>query len=105
VLLLLRERGGDWTTASVARELRISDQGAEFPLRDLALRKLLATGAAPDSYRYAPETAELLQSVDALADAYRNMKYSVINVIYEVPADGAHALANAFRLRKPKGDK
>src|SRR5690606_37612861 len=40
ILLLLRERGGQWSPTNVAEELRITEQSAVFRLRDLHLRKL-----------------------------------------------------------------
>jgi hypothetical protein len=104
VLLLLRERGGDWTPAAVAEELRITEESAELRLRDLQLRGLLTDGSAPESYAYRPQSDALGGRVDALADAYNQMKYTVINLIFLVPGDSARSLAEAFRIRRRKDE-
>lgn len=103
LLLLLRERGGDWTPPDVAEELRITDESAELRMRDLQLRGLLSVGAAPESYSYRPTDPSLASRVEALALAYKNTKYTVINMIFSVPGDSARSLADAFRIRgKPQ---
>lgn len=104
ILLLLRERVGDWTPARVASELRITDQSAELHLVDLSLRGLASGSPLTRSFRYAPRTAELSALVGELADCYANMRYTVINLIFSVPGDSARALADAFRLRRKKDD-
>jgi hypothetical protein len=104
VLLLLREKGGEWTAATVAGELRITEQSAEVRLRDLHLRGLLALGDEPESYCYKSTDPEISRLVDLLSDAYRDMRYTVINLIFSVPGDSARSLAEAFRLRKRKDE-
>jgi hypothetical protein len=103
VLLLMRERGGDWTADALARELRITQQSAELRLVDLRLRGLLAPGVEPGSFRYAPSSPELALLTDALAELYAAARYTVINLIFSEPGDSARTLAEAFRLRR-KGD-
>jgi hypothetical protein len=100
LLLLLRERGGDWTPADVATELRITEESADLRMRDLLLRGLLSVGALPESYCYRPANLGLASSVDALAQAYENTRYTVINLIFSVPGDSARSLADAFRIRR-----
>lgn len=104
VLLLLRSRGGAWTPASVASELRITEQSAELRLQDLHLRGLLSLDAAARSYAYAPQLEESRAPVDALAECYAMMRYTVINMIFSVPGDSARTLAEAFRFRKRRED-
>jgi predicted ArsR family transcriptional regulator len=103
VLLLLRTQKGDWTADRVAEELRITEQSAAFHLRDLELRGLVRA-LRGDSFRYEPPSAGVAGAVDALAEAYDEMKYSVINLIFSVPGDSARSLAEAFRIRKRKDD-
>ena len=104
LLLWLREQAGRWTPQQIAAELRITDQSAQFRLRDLALRGLVAEDTATSTFSYAPTTLELAKSVDALAACYATTRYSVINLIFSVPGDSARSLADAFRLRKKKSD-
>lgn len=103
ILLLVRERAGEWTPAAVANELRVTNQSAELHLRDLHLRGLLGTPSPEQAYGYAPRTAELGELVDALAACFLAARYTVINLIFSEPGDSARTLAEAFRFRR-KGE-
>lgn len=104
VLLLLRGRDEVWTPATVAGELRITEQSAELRLQDLHLRGLLSLDAATRRYAYAPQSEDLAGLVDALAECYATTRYTVINMIFSVPGDSARTLAEAFRFRKRRDD-
>lgn len=104
VLLLLRERGGEWTPSTVAEELRITVQYAELRLQDLHLRGLLGPGSSPQAYVYAPTPESRRQLVDELAACYATTRYTVINLIFSEPGDSARSLADAFRFRRKKGE-
>jgi hypothetical protein len=104
VLLLLRDRGGEWTPHAVAEELRITLQYAELRLQDLQLRGLLGTGASTGSYVYAPTPEPRRLLVDELAACYAKTRYTVINLIFSEPGDSARSLADAFRFRRKKDD-
>lgn len=103
ILLLLRERAGEWTPAEVAGELRITEQSAGLHLADLSLRGL-ASESPGRTYAYAPATPEQRWLVGELASCYANMRYTVINLIFSVPGDSARTLAEAFRFRRKKED-
>jgi hypothetical protein len=62
----------------------------------------LTDGSAPESYAYRPQNSVLGARVDAVAEAYNQMKYTVINLIFLVPGDSARSLADAFRIRRRK---
>lgn len=103
ILLLLRATKTEWTPASLAEELRITEQSAEFRLKDLQLRGLVSNGSAAESYRYDSQVgAEPL--VEELAQCYADAKYTVINLIFSEPGDSARSLAEAFRFRKKRDD-
>jgi hypothetical protein len=104
ILLLLRATDADFTPASLAKELRISEQSAEIRLKDLQLRGLISAGGTPNSYRYGPHAAELEALVDELARCYMDAKYTVINLIFSQPGDTARSLAEAFRFRKKRDE-
>lgn len=104
VLLLLRERWGEWTPLAVAQELRITLQYAELRLQDLHLRHLLGLGSSPKTYVYAPTSDERRLLVDELAAHYATSRYTVIDLIFSVPGDSARSLADAFRLRRKRND-
>ena len=104
ILLLMRERAGEWTPAAVANELRVTDQSAELHLRDLLLRGLLGASSPGGAYCYAPKSAELRVLVDELAACYAATRYTVINLIFSEPGDSARTLAEAFRFRRKRED-
>jgi hypothetical protein len=104
ILLLLRERVGEWAPAQVATELRITEQSAQLHLEDLSLRGLLVSSGPSWCYSYAPRSSELRALVDELASCYENMRYTVINLIFSEPGDSARTLAEAFRFRRKKYD-
>lgn len=103
ILLLIRERGGQWTPSSVAHELRVTDQSASLHLHDLHLRGLLGC-PSEGVYAFAPKTTELRGLVDELATCYAATRYTVINLIFSEPGDSARTLAEAFRFRKKRED-
>lgn len=104
VLLLLYADGGAWTAVRIANEMRIPEQMAESHVHDLELRGLLEREPSSDSYRFATENPEVSVQVAALAEAYRDMRHSVINLIFSAPGGGARSLADAFRIRKRKDE-
>lgn len=104
LLLWLREKPGRWSAEQVAAELRITDQSAQFRLKDLSLRGLIVEDAQGRTYSYGPKTQELANVVDALNECYATTRYSIINLIFSVPGDSARSLAEAFRIRKKKGE-
>ena len=103
ILLLIRERGEQWTPSRIAHELRITDQSASMHLHDLHLRGLLGP-PSDGAYGFAPKTAELQALVDELAACYAATRYTVINLIFSEPGDSARTLAEAFRFRKKRED-
>jgi len=103
ILLLIRERRGQWTPSSIANELRVTDQSAALHLHDLHLRGLLEA-SSEGAYGFAPKTAELSGLVDELAACYAATRYTVINLIFSEPGDSARTLAEAFRFRKKRED-
>jgi hypothetical protein len=100
VLLLLRDRGGDWTPEAAAGELRIAVDFARSTLIAFRASGLVSVEERFGSYRYAPITPELGSLMDLLAEYYSTTRYTIINQIYEVPDGPAQDLAKAFRIRK-----
>jgi hypothetical protein len=104
ILLLLRSSGQDFTPATLAEELRITEQSAAFRLKDLELRGLISSSAPAETYRYGPHEPEIEELVEALARCYEDARHSVINLIFSAPGDSARSLADAFRIRKRRED-
>jgi hypothetical protein len=104
VLLLLRNKGGEWTAPQIAAELRISALSTQARLDDLKNRDFLVVGLTPGSFRYEPVNSKLSREIDAVADCYAHFRVSVINLIFSVPGDSARSLAEAFRLKRKQDE-
>jgi len=102
LLLLRRTRPRAWNAERLAAELRTSVMSAEQRLHDLASRGLIERRQG--DYVYAPESAELEDRVEELADAYVTYRYTIIELIFAKPMDNIRSLAQAFRLRKGEDD-
>jgi hypothetical protein len=85
--------------AELVRELRAADS-----LIETCLQQLRAAGlAAPDdrgAWSYAPSTPALGALCEALADAYRQRPFAVINAIVATPNERLKSFADAFRITR-----
>ena len=97
-LLLLRGSPEPWPLVKVAQRLYISDKAAEKLLADLCASGMLVCDA--DTYRYAPETALMEETVDNVAKAYSQNLVAMTNLIHSSVERKAHQFADAFNLRK-----
>jgi hypothetical protein len=105
VLLLLHANPAvDYAPAAIAAELRIDPAYADAQLANLAARGMLRRADAGS--RYAPGTPQIDRAVTGLAHAYADRRVTVIGLVYSKPppADQLRSFADAFRLRKEKGD-
>lgn len=102
LLLLCRERDRDWTAEQVAAELRIDSGSAGARLEDLRARGFVE--CASERYRFQTKSPELSRSVEALAEAYRERRVSLINLIFSKPVDKVRLFADAFKLWKDESD-
>ena len=86
----------------MAEELRTNPQSIATRLEGLRAGGFVGPGATlPEpSYRYAPRNRDLLDGVDALADAYAVRRVAVITFIIAKPSDRIRSFADAFRLRR-----
>jgi hypothetical protein len=102
ILLLLREhRARSWTPAQVNDRLQSSLLSVTARLDDLAGRGLLHRDS--DQFRY-DATEELEAVVAALARDYCERRYSVIDLIFSKGSDRLKVFADAFKVKKKKGD-
>src|SRR5688572_20723060 len=88
LLLLLRLRPEQWwTPASLDQELRLNEPWIATLLSDFCGRGFCEQTSDPTlQFRYRPESPELAQAVDVLAQDYLIHRVSVINAIYSKPA-------------------
>lgn len=122
VLLLLWERRQmDWSADEVSRELRSTPDIAGRSLAELTGARLLTCSTSGETlpapgkdapgearYRFPAEDESLARTLAALEKAYRERRYSIIDLIYARPtpgsvtgqADSARAFSDAFRIRR-----
>jgi hypothetical protein len=102
VLLLLKQHPDRaWNAEDVARALYTGPTLIAAELADWAARGLLvAQSEQPGHYRYAPRSQELVETVNDLAEAYKERRVAVITSIYSKPVDKIRTFADAFRIRK-----
>lgn len=87
---------------AIAGELRTSESSVTTRSKDLVTAGLLAQSGA--ALRYGPTSTELEAAVDAVAIAYAETRYTVIEQILARPADNVRLFADAFRFRGKKED-
>jgi hypothetical protein len=113
LLLLFADRHRAWTAQESARELRVEAAWVEDQFAQLCARGLLrCTSGPPVSYQYSPATPELDAAIADLAREYNDRRVAIIALIYSKPsaapsgaaADPLTSFADAFRLRKDKGN-
>jgi hypothetical protein len=101
VLLLLRGAPDkQWTPQEVARALVSQVESVGDWLDRMAGSGLLL--AVDGTYRYAPATAEVERTVDALAESFAKYRVAVIGLIFSKPSEGVRSFSDAFNLRRPK---
>jgi|ERR1051325_5112386 DNA-binding IclR family transcriptional regulator len=101
-LLLLRSRPQEkWSVEAVAKRLYISDQETSDLLGRLSAEGFIRLeDNEPDLYQYQPESAELDQVVDQVAEIYSKHLVPVTNLIHSKPRTRIQEFADAFKLRK-----
>lgn len=100
VLLLLRGAPDkSWTADEVERALVMQAGSATSWLEQMAGGDFVARQAA-GSYRYAPASAEVEQTIDRLAGSYAKYRVAVIGLIFSKPSEGVTRFPDAFRIRR-----
>ena len=98
-LLLLRDAPNQyWTPDSSSSRLYVSRTVAAYTLDVLAQRGFLEESA--EGFVYRPVSAELAETVDALARTYATALVAVTKLIHGKPGTSVQDFARAFRLRK-----
>lgn len=103
ILLLLRDgTDSEWSPKRVSDEIRTSELSAEERLSALEASGLVTShpNSGDRVYRFAPATESLRASVERLAAAYAERRYTVIDLIFSKPIDKLRVYADAFRFRK-----
>ena len=104
VLLLLKqapEHG--WTAPDVALALYSHPYSIGRRLA-LLLGQGLLREKEPGCYQYAPRSLELHETVNRVAECYRERRVAVITLIASKPIENVRAFSDAFRIRRDKED-
>ena len=100
ILLLLQEgKERDWSPAEINERLRSQEISISKWL-DALVALQLARQTAGGRYRFAPASEELARATVALADAYRERRIKVIELIFSKPTENLLEFVRAFELRK-----
>ena len=101
LLLLRADPSDDWDAVAVAKRLYVDEAQAHAVLaRSLEEKLLIASAAEPRRYRYQPESPELVQMIDRVAEVYAKHLVPVTNLIHSKPRSRVQEFADAFKFRK-----
>lgn len=101
LLLVHSDPTREWGPEEVAGSIYTVPASATRRLEQLVEMGLASSNdAANPRYRYAPSSPALGAEVEALAEAYRQQRVAVINLIYSRPPDPLRSFADAFKLRR-----
>lgn len=99
ILLLLHEdKHRDWSPAEINARLRSQEASVAKWLETLAALGLATQLAG--RYRFQPASDVLTRETDALAEAYRERRIKVIELIFSKPSESLLSFVRAFELRK-----
>ena len=105
LLLLHRAAESDWTAEMVAAALYTQPASAGRRLAALCDDGLiLASPRQSGAFRFVPEANAAGEMIATLADTYRERRVAVVTAIASKPMENVRAFADAFRLRRPRGD-
>jgi len=99
MVAMMAEPSRAWTAAELVRELRASDTVISRLLHRFQQIGLAIEDPA-NMWCWRPATPELEELSTAVAKAYTETPFGVIQAIAEAPESRLRAFADAFRLRK-----
>jgi predicted transcriptional regulator len=102
--LLLRDNPeAGWSVEEIAKRLYIDRKQAAKILEHLCHQGLLIIKKAGSlTYHYQPESSELRQLVDRLAETYTKYLVPVTNLIHSKPQTRVQQFADAFKIKRRK---
>lgn len=101
-LLLLRDNPRyEWGATEAAAKLYLRPELTAAVLASLQAKGLILSAGTPPRYSYRPQSPELAQLVEQLAQLDRERPVTLLKLIYARPKD-IQAIADAFKFRKDK---
>lgn len=98
LLLLHADPTREWTAREITLHLRSEETSVHKWLGMLVSLGLAAQSGT--TYRFAPATDELANKTGAVAEAYRERRIKVIELIFSKPNENLLNFVRAFDLRK-----
>jgi hypothetical protein len=99
LLLMRREPSRAWRAETLVAQLRGSEELVSQGLAMLAAAGLVAAGDDGEQV-YRPQTPELAELVDALAELHAQKPLAVLGAIFSAPSGRIRTFADAFLFRK-----
>jgi len=100
-LLMMRSAPqAEWSVAVLAKRLYVSEKQAADLLARLFTDGFLIKAGSPSLYRYQPNSDELRQFVDRVAESYSKHLVPITNLIHSKPQTRVREFADAFKLRR-----
>ena len=101
MLLLRGDPNRTWSSKQAAQRLYLSEKAANDLLVELHAAGVLHVEADESlGYAYRPESEELREMIDRLADIYAKNLVDVTNLVHSKTASKAQHFADAFKWRK-----
>lgn len=101
ILLLRKEKTRDWNSSQLAERLYVSEKTAGDLLSELHAAGILGKDeVSSPCYRYQPQSQDLVQMIDRLADIYARNLVEVTHLIHSKTSKNAQRFADAFIWRK-----
>lgn len=103
-MLILRElRGKQWSSASIAERLYLTEGDTESLLVKLANKGLITRdGKSPETFQYKPHNQELALLIDQLAEVYAKYLIPVTELVHRKSRRNIESFSDAFKIRKEK---
>lgn len=103
ILLLLKESSPkSWTSKEINEKLQSHLDSVKERLEQLCILKLIT--CQDSRYFYPGEDRVAISKVEAVAQAYRQKRIRVIEMIFSRPKNKLKDFSNAFKLRKGPKD-
>jgi len=90
----------EWSVAVLAKRLYVNEKQAADLLARLFTDGFLIQAGSPSLYQYQPNSDELRQLVDRVAESYSKHLVPITNLIHSKPQTRVREFADAFKLRR-----
>lgn len=106
LIQLQKDRNSEWTADRLSQIMKSSTASIEKRLADLLASELVERVQHEQKiyYRYGPKTPALAEQADELVRIYPELKFRIIQLIFEGPIGRIRDFADAFKLKEDRDD-